>query len=294
MRILPTIIFLGGLAASALATTCKILSLSGGGSHGAFESGVLSKMVSEPDFVPWDVYTGVSAGALSVLSLLKDDYPGNMETVRKIWWATKTKDVLSPFQSSNSISGNAKVLDLITNTFNQLSGDPTTGEFRVGVVDLESGEFLGLPLIPTDPDLRRVLASTSIPLVFPPVEIPELGIVAVDGGLESNEMVLSSLQYCPEGTTRYELDLVFANMEKNTYKPPAWDILTIASRTLDIMFSEFNNLYFKEVSSCEMGPVQITIHMPQFHSDVGALDFDHGEFLWKIGFYNSTRTVIHC
>jgi predicted patatin/cPLA2 family phospholipase len=294
MRLISTVVFLGGLVATALATTCRIVSLSGGGSHGAFESGVLSKLVSEPNFEPWDVYAGVSAGSLSVLSLLKEDIKSNLDLVRQIWWDTKTRDILEPLKSGNSLSGNEKIIDLINRTYTRMTGDPGRGEYRVGVVDLVTGNFLALPLDPGAPDLRRVLASTSIPVVFPPVDIPELGILAVDGGLQSNEMVFSTLQFCPEGTTGYEMDLVFANMEKNEFNPPSWDIFTITYRTLDVIFNEFNNLYFKVVSACESGKIKINIHMPPSPSGVTTLDFDHGEELWNIGFYNSTSRVIYC
>ena len=43
--------------------SCKILSLSGGGVYGAFEMGIVSKLLENNK--TWDLFTGVSAGSLN-------------------------------------------------------------------------------------------------------------------------------------------------------------------------------------------------------------------------------------
>lgn len=305
MKLSPLLRIAGVVASfigSAAAATCKIVSFSGGGSHGAFEAGVLSRMVEQEGFRPWDVHLGVSAGSLTVLSLLKDGYIENAKYVREIWSRTKTSDVLSPLSSRVSLSGNGKVLRLIEDTYQGLRGDPSTGVFRAGVTDLETGMFLALPLHPPSPDLSMVLASTSIPIVFPPVYVPSLGITAVDGGLQSNEIIFSGFHFCPEGSGEIELDLVFANVEENDYAPEAWNLFTVARRTVDIMFSEFNNLFFKTLGACDgfdgggAGTV-IRVVMPPEDSPlrgVSVLDFDHGAELWMEGYYNATVRSFRC
>lgn len=299
MKLISGLIFLSGVVATVISTTCRLVSFSGGGSHGAFESGVLNKMVHEKDFGNWDVHLGVSAGSLTVLSLLRDDYKNNLDYVRDIWWNTKTLDVLSPLSSDTSLSGNDKVFELINKTFHSLVGSPSRGVFRAGVTDLETGNFLALPLSSDTPDLKRILASTSIPIVFPPVFIESLGITAVDGGLQCNEMIFGGLQFCPEGTTNYEMDLVFAYFEENNYTPKSWNLFTVGYRTVDIITHEFNNLLFKTLGNCEKksSNFKITIIMPDPNSPssgISALDFDHGEQLWKEGYYNTTKKVIYC
>ena len=69
---IKNIIYLAGLATSSVsAATCKALAMSGGGSKGAFEMGVLYGMYhAKPgsDF-DYDVVTGVSAGAINAGAL---------------------------------------------------------------------------------------------------------------------------------------------------------------------------------------------------------------------------------
>jgi hypothetical protein len=284
------------ILATALGSVCRLVSLSGGGSHGAYESGVLNRLVNEEGWKPWDVHLGVSAGSLGILSLMKNDYNQNLDLVRQIWWETKTSDILDPLHSNNSLSGHAKIIRLIQETFDQLTGSPSPGIFRAGVTDLDNGKFVSLPLDTGVPDLSRILASTSIPLVFPPVRIPELGFTAVDGGLQSNEIFLSGLQYCPEGTTSYEMDLLFAYYQADEDHHPTWSFFEILLRTVDLIKSDYNNLFFKQVSECSRigSDVRVTIHMPSSPSKISTLDFDHGEELWREGFYNSTSKIIYC
>lgn len=284
------------LFATTLGTVCRLVSLSGGGSHGAYEAGVLNKLVQSEAFQPWDVHLGVSAGSLGILTLMKDDYARNMDVVRQIWWDTKTSDVLDLLHSKNSFSGQDKILRLIRKTLDDLSGSPSSGIFRAGVTNLDNGQFTSLPVDPSSPDLSRILASTSIPLVFPPVEIPEFGFTAVDGGLQSNEIFLTGLQYCPPGTTSYEMDLIFAYYQADEDYHATWGFFDILVRTVDLIRSDYNNQFYKQVVDCSKArsKTQITVHMPSNPSRISTLDFDHGEELWKEGFYNTSSKIIYC
>jgi len=294
MKILSTVIS-GILAFTGLvtATTCRLVSLSGGGSHGAFEAGVLSNIIESPTWNPWDVHLGVSAGSLGVLGLMKNDYTENTAIMKSVWGVTKTYDVIQPRLFENSLSGNDKVKKLILGTYASLKGSPAGGKFVVGVTNLVTGGFEARELDPFDPFFNYVLASTSIPVVFPPVG--EL----VDGGLQKNEMFLSGLEYCPPGSLSYEMDLIFANLEVPDNVQPPKTILEITARSLDIIRRDFNNLYYKTVLSCQ-GAVSrglnltVTIHNPPSPIPVGTLDFDKGDMLWRLGYYNSTKLLIKC
>jgi predicted patatin/cPLA2 family phospholipase len=285
-------------------TVCRILSMSGGGSHGAFEMGGVTKLIETPGWKPWDVHLGVSAGSLGVVGLLKDDYQHNMEMVKSIWSEINTGDIIEPLKSKNSFSGNDKIKNLISETYDLLNGSPTGGIFEVGVTDLISGDFISLSLNPSNPNLTYVLASTSIPVIFPPSEIDVNGmkIMGVDGGLQKNEYYLTALQYCPSGTTSYVMDIMFANYETDTYNPSSWNWWTITTRSLELIMNDFDDLYFKDLGECsdipkkELGSLglEIRIHQPPAPIWVKSLDFDHGELLWNLGYNNMTTTIRHC
>lgn len=83
--------------ASAAGSTCRILSLSGGGSYGAFEAGVISKLIDDGKG-GWDYISGVSAGSLNAFYL--SGIPPNKEkevspTFEKLWESIKDSDVYS-------------------------------------------------------------------------------------------------------------------------------------------------------------------------------------------------------
>eukprot|EP00122_Pirum_gemmata_P015801 Pgem_evm1s14775 len=45
--------------------TCRVLSFSGGGVFGAYESGVVKGLVEKCGAKSWDVYSGISVGSIN-------------------------------------------------------------------------------------------------------------------------------------------------------------------------------------------------------------------------------------
>lgn len=289
LKLLSSLIIPGIAAASSV---CRILSLSGGGSHGAFEAGVLQSIIEKPDFQPWDVHLGVSAGGLSVLSLAKDNYRDNMNIVHSMWSNSKTKDIIEPLTSGNSLSGNGKIYKLIQSTYRQMTGPPTKGYFGVGATDLSTGTFVVRDIDTTMINFDDFVASAAIPVVFPPVGS------LVDGGLQKNEIFLSGLKYCNDRYDSVVMDLVFANYESEQDDPGPWSLWNIAKRSLDLIKEDFDNMYFKSVSSCSnfKSTLQLTVNiiMPPEPITISALNFDHGDMLWNIGYYNHTVHTVRC
>jgi len=299
LKLLTSLIIPGIAAATSV---CRILSLSGGGSHGAFEAGVLQSITERPDFQPWDVYLGVSAGGLSVLSLTKDNFKDNMNVVRDMWFETKTKDIIEPLSSGNSLSGNGKIYKLIQSTHKQMSGSPSSGYFGVGTTDLSTGTFMVRDIDTTKINFDDFVASAAIPIVFPPVSLADaqhqpVGSL-VDGGLQKNEIFLSGLEYCNERYDSVVMDLVFANYESEQDDPGPWSLWNIAKRSLDLIKEDFDNMYFKSVSSCSnfKSTLQLTVNliMPPSPITVSVLDFNQGDMLWNLGYFNHSIKTITC
>lgn len=296
MKILKIIAVGVSLAVGCLGLKCRIVSLSGGGSHGAFEAGVLTKLIETTGWTPWDANLGVSAGSLGILGLMRDNYLNNSASLREVWKVTKTRDVLQPQLFENSLSGNDKIRKLVSTTYSGLVGGPSSGTFVTGVTNLVTGGFEARVVGTSDVDIDLIVASTSIPIVFPPLTISH-GEVLVDGGLQKNEFFLSGLEHCPSGSTDYELDLIFANQEVAENVRSSWSLFDVTVRTLDIIRKDYNNLYFKTVMSCQGLSglnLTVTVHTPPFPISVGTLDFDQGEKLWDLGYYNSTKVILRC
>lgn len=299
-NILSGLVLVATLVTPVVEGVCRIVSLSGGGSHGAFEAGVLQKLVEEPTWQPWDVHAGVSAGSLNIIGLLKDDYKTNLDTMHSLWANTKTSDIVELLVSQNSISGNQKIRKLINSAYGSMSGVSQTGgkSFHVGVTNLYTGAFVSLEVDPAKPNLEYILASTSIPVFFPPSAISPIEVY-VDGGLQKNEMFLSTLQYCDSSETEFVIDMIFANREVEETKSKNWTLMNIALRSLELIANNFNNVYFKTISSCKIQKprrtnVLVNTYMPPFDINIGTLDFDHGEYLWQLGYNNLTKETFYC
>ena len=73
----------------------KQLSFSGGGAWGAIEIGIL-KRVMESENTPFDLYTGISSGALNagVLSYYSDLYEG-MDHIEQLYGSIQNQKVFS-------------------------------------------------------------------------------------------------------------------------------------------------------------------------------------------------------
>lgn len=175
--------------------TRTALVLSGGGAYGAFTVGVLkgwSEAGTRPEF---DVVTGVSTGALiAPLAFLGSEFDRELEVQ---YTTTRDRDVfrrrsLPAVLWSDSLADPTPLRARIEATATPALLDRVAAEHRkgrrlyVGTTDLDTKRLvvwdLGAIAAGSDPARRRlfcdvILASCSVPAVFPPVAID----VEVDG-----------------------------------------------------------------------------------------------------------------
>lgn len=173
----------------------NILILTGGGSYGAYSAGVLvgwSESGTRPVF---DVVTGTSTGALiGCFAFLGPEFDGEL---RRVYTCMRNDDLYRkrrfPFSLlSDSISDSAPLSRMIEHAITDDRVQLMGAEYRkgrrfyVGTSDLDTRRSVIWDVTamaardtPGDRDLIRnvLLASTSIPGFFPPVNIP----VYVDG-----------------------------------------------------------------------------------------------------------------
>ncbi|HEY1385266.1 MAG TPA: patatin-like phospholipase family protein [Dongiaceae bacterium] len=171
------------------------LALSGGGSAGAFGAGLLNGWTAKGDRPKFKVVTGVSTGALiSTLAFLGPDYDDELKEAYTTIDATHiyiAQNLLSLIWSE-SVTDNKPFRDMIAKYLTNGVLDKVAAEYKKGrrLYVLTSDLDRELPVIwdlgaiassssPRRLDLYRqvVLASASIPAVFPPVLIN----VTVDG-----------------------------------------------------------------------------------------------------------------
>lgn len=197
--------------------------LSGGASRGSYQAGVLRFIYTDlaprlgRDVWP-SVVSGTSVGALNGVAVASHD-PGAMHLLSSIWQRMRIEDIVAP-ESASLLS---TVRNLIAPRAGSALLDPTplkallerdiplaalrsaidSGRCRAFIVSatqLSTGNNVlftdsaspGLDLQPLSGtrvervtlQARHLLASSSIPLVFPPVRIN--GQLCVDGGLRQN------------------------------------------------------------------------------------------------------------
>lgn len=222
------------------------LVLSGGGAKGAFQAGALQ--VLRDKGYTFDIISGVSVGTLNGAMLATDQF----ETLIQVWENLTPGKVLKE-QSLFSIA--RKYL-----TYKIGLGKPPLSKFKnyplqqlmqkylldkkvnipfhFGFVKLETGEYVKAVVRQGDDhaidemDLRRLLASTAIPVIFNPVLVGDS--VWVDGGLRNISPIKEVLPYNPD-----RVIVIPTEPLEETRKPAeVKDIINIAFQAINTMLDE--------------------------------------------------------
>jgi NTE family protein len=162
------------------------LVLSGGGAKGAFQF-MAEKYAREVKGYRWSIIAGVSIGALNGTMLAMEKYQ-RLEEI----WRTISRDkvytgrmnlwaIIKLIFGVKSIYGNEPLWRMIDQ---EVEPDKVKADLRIGVVSLRTGEYVRFRA--TDPGFKKaVLASTAIPLIWAPVDIPPSYNDMVDGGVRN-------------------------------------------------------------------------------------------------------------
>lgn len=198
----------------------RILILSGGGSRGAYQVGVLKRLVEAGK--SWDLIAGISVGALngSFLAMFdKADVATGIQKLEDLWLGIKsTEDIVKPWLPSylnyvagyfkGSLKSSAPLLSLITSHFDHQKLKESNVECRIGAVSLGRGHFQTIGKYEAD-YLRWILASATMPVVMPPVELAD--DKWVDGGVREHTPINSILDVvarCLDHGEPLEIDIV--------------------------------------------------------------------------------------
>lgn len=259
------------------------LSFSGGGSFGAVEIGIL-KRLNEIQPIKYDLYTGISAGALNSGFL---SYYDNLNL------GIKNADILY------SKIKNHMIYDVIPNTglsllnteplYNTLSKiikdmpNPPKIHTLIGATNLYSGK-LDVYNFEDQNDIDKVLllmSSSAIPGIFPPISFNKQ--LYVDGGTLSNELI------------EVEHDNNYLNITFITpYEDVEYDNTSITSikeilcRTIKIIVSNFNNPMASINENCKnpIGEINKYYVPSEVLKGYSILNFDNGAELIDIGYKN--------
>lgn len=211
------------------------LVLSGGGAKGAFQLTAEKYARTVKDY-RWDIIAGVSVGALNGSLLAMEKY----DRLEEIWRNISPRQVFTGKMNfwgylklafgAKSILGHKPLWELIKAEVdtNQIKVD-----LRIGTVSLLTGEYEVFK--PSDYGFpKAVLASTAIPLIWPPVDVSPNYRNMVDGGVRNISPLGDVLDTDPE-------EIVIINCSPQTppsRSKPFKNGLEIARHALDIALNE--------------------------------------------------------
>ena len=271
------------LSFSSVSCVLNQLSFSGGGSFGAVEIGIIKNLM-ERQIINFDLYTGISAGALNAgfLSYYSNINEGitRAENIYKTINNRMVYKLLPPTEVS--LLNTEPLFNTLLKVIEKMPNEPVVHTL-IGATNLYSGN-LDVYSFEDNDDLNKVyllMSSSAIPGLFPPIRYN--GNQYADGGTLSNELlqVENSNQYINiTFVTPYE-GYIYDNTPINSLKE-------MIKRTINIVTSNFNNQMAKINQNCEnpIGEINKYFVDPDLLKGYSILNFDNGKELIDIGYNN--------
>ena len=278
--ITPILIFFGVLS---LTNALNQLSFSGGGSFGAVEIGIL-KRLTEIENKHFDLYTGISAGALNAgyLSYYKNLDLG-IKSAEVLYSTIRTKMIYELLPTTGISLLNTSPLQKTLSTIIQTMPNPPAIHTLIGATNMYSGklDIYSFEDQNDDDKVRLLMASSAIPGMFPPIQFNSQ--LYADGGTLSNELI------DVEHDNTY-LNITFITpYEDYAYNDtPINSIKDMLCRTAMIILGNFNNPMSSLNEKCRLpiGEINKFYVPPDVLKGYNILNFDKGAELVDIGYSN--------
>ena len=272
---------------SVVSANCNILTLSGGGSFGAVEVGILDNLISTkqiPD--KFDVIAGISTGGINAAVLSQfNDISSALPQIYNLFSNLKTIDVYRRnyigIFTRWSIYDNSPLEQTLRNIITQLKqieNPPITiiGASNIYTQKLDIFKYNDLSL---DDKINVLMSTTAIPIIFPPRKYNN-GLY-IDGGVISNEIIAQTIGQleCPF----YNITFINAN-PLSQVNNKITDLTSYLSSIVRIILSTFNN-QLSQVTSCSYPKGVINACFPT-SPDLGhydSLDFNNEAALYQLG-----------
>lgn len=262
----------------------KALVLSGGGSKGAYQVGVLKKWLQD-DGLDYDILTGISVGAINAAHICQTPkgHPKlTWEALNNVWLQVTTSKVRKswfPFGVIEafwkpSVYNSAPLQSWIRKGLDAEKIRASGRKLRIVAVSWDSGESYVAD--ETDPDLVSwVIASSAFPVMLTSIQIG--GQLWTDGGLRSTTPLGEAIR---AGATDIDVILTENPELPDPYRSKGRSALELAPRGLEVLA---NQILRADLKICGLkndlvGPyrkVNLRVAMPRVNlSDVSdSLEF---------------------
>ncbi len=257
------------------------LSFSGGGSFGAVEIGILKKL-NEIQPKKYDLYTGISAGALNAGFLsYYDNLNLGINSADLLYSKIKNRMIYDVIPKTGlSLLNTEPLYKTLTQIIKDMPNSPKIHTL-IGATNLYSGK-LDVYKFEEQNDIDKVLllmSSSAIPGMFPPINFNNQ--LYADGGTLSNELIEV------EHDNNY-LNITFITpYEDLEYdNTPITSIKDMLCRTVKIIVSNFNNPMASINENCKIPIGEINkYYVPsEVLKGYNILNFDNGSELINIGY----------
>lgn len=241
--------------------TRRALVLSSGGARGSFEVGVLEELIVKRG-LDFEIFCGVSAGALNASVLAQAELHSDpfisltnlqdaFRTLRLLWLdrVTSTLSVLCPrlfglagiAVGADSVYDTAPLERLLREFVSPDRLARSGRALRIQYAVLETGELVTVTDAGTDL-IQGILASATVPVFFPPVQLH--GLHLVDGGVRNNTPLGTAFETEPPPDVIYVVYASPAALEPTSYADSGSGFGVGAQaylmRTIEILLNEID------------------------------------------------------
>lgn len=278
----------------------KALVLSGGGSKGAYQAGVIKHIIGVKKH-KYDIYCGVSVGALNAACLAMFPEGKEEEASEKllsIWNSVRTKDVRKswfPFGVLHalwkpSLYNSSPLAKLLEKEFDAEKLKTSGKLLAMGAASLTTGNYK--IFTHEHPNVAKcILASSSFPTMLTPIELE--GELWTDGGVRDVTPIKAAIDMGAD-----EIDVVMCSYDSKSLsrlgnKP---NTISVAFRTIEILSDEVleTDLHIanliSELSKAGIMPdkkqIKITLLRPSEPLPGESLDFERKDInkMLELGF----------
>jgi len=224
---------------------CRSLALEGGGSWGAYESGVIWAItnLTNPSDITWNAVSGISVGSINAGGLAQ--FPmgkekGAADFLLSIWRSVNSSsDIYKEWDGGlaagllfhSGVYNTAPLQVFLRNHFLY----PISRNFTLGSTNFDTGLFSTFNESVGNSILNAVVCSASPPFFFPPQQFE--GYTWSDGGVIINLDVFSSIERCLDVTSNEAniiVDLVFDGQTGTLPVETKFKTLDVLGRTFAI------------------------------------------------------------
>ena len=264
------------------------LSFSGGGSFGAVEIGILKRIAKMDGNKQYDLYTGISAGALNsgFLSYYRDVNKGVI-AAEKLYSSINNFLIfeVAPF-TGVSVFNTEPLYKTLSLVIDKMPNKPVVHTL-IGATNLFSGN-LDVFTFEDNDDYNKVLlmmSSSAIPGIFPPITYKDN--LYADGGTLSNELL-----QVEHNSGEYINITYITPSESYMYNDEPIDSLeNMLKRVFTIVSKNFNNPIATINQNCvkPIGEINKFYVESKYLTGYSSMNFNYGKELVDIGYNYMTQ-----